>query len=73
MIIILFIKVLWHHPKMLPVSCLMLMWNWNLMGDTKVEEVATAFLVSLIFEILHSRINFSDGRKRGRTQNFPQQ
>lgn len=30
---------------MLPMSCLMLMWNWNLTGDTKVEEVATAVLV----------------------------
>lgn len=37
------------------------------MGATKAGEVATAILVSLIFEILHSRINFSDGTKRRRT------
>lgn len=52
---------------MLPESCLVLIWNRNLIGAPKAEEVATAVLVSLIFEILYSRINLSDGTKRRRT------
>lgn len=52
---------------MLPESCLVVIWNWNVIEAPKTEEVATAVLVSLIFEILYSRINVSDGTKRGRT------
>lgn len=70
-IIFFFTKVHEHHPKMLTESCLVLIWNWNLMGGaTKAEEVAKAVLVSLLFKILYSGINFSDGTKRGRTTAF---
>lgn len=49
----------------------MLMLNWNLMGDTKVEEVATDVLVSLILEILFLElISQIEKKKRGRTAEF---
>lgn len=48
----------------------MLMLNWNLMGDTKVEEVATDVLVSLILEILFLELISQIEKKRGRTAEF---
>lgn len=51
----------------------MLMWNWNLMGDSKVEEVAAAVLVSLIFEILILELISQMEEKEEGPQSFPQQ
>lgn len=51
----------------------MLMLNWSLMGDTKVEEVATDVLVSLIFEILILELISQIEEKEEEPQSFPQQ